>query len=196
MDKESKKLSSEDIKNLITESEKFKNLPAIHLGDLVLDLQSFFVAIISIVIWIIIWFVFNLWNIVPFAKYFFFAYLFLTLLNLYNSATNVSDPETERVNLNSQQSFIQGGLSVTILAFVFLSNISIQDDQKTNIYKVLINSLIICSIGIIVINIKNESVNIRFVRKIQQSLYNMSIVLFIMSLYMIFVYKTNNAKKI
>lgn len=187
----SSELTPEDIQKLISdaENETFKKLPAIKICNYELDLQSFHVFWITVMLWIIIWFTFKIFKLVNYAEYFFWFYILISFLNFYNSATNVSDAETERININSQQSFIQGGLSVFILAFVFLSNISIPEEQKTSIYIILAISLIICTIGVILINIKNESVNIRFVRKIQQSVYNQAVILFMLGLYMIYTFK-------
>jgi hypothetical protein len=104
----------------------------------------------------------------------------------------VSDAESERTHLSSQQSFIQGGMAVFILAFVFLYNIQMNEQDKLKVYQILIISLIISSFAIIILNLKNEPSNIRFVRKMQQLLYNQGLVLFILALFMIFRFKTFN----
>lgn len=187
--KDKKKLSSEDIQNLISESDQFKKLPSFKLFGHTWDVQSTIVAGISIVTWIILFFAFKVFGIIKYAPAFFIIYILIVLLNLYNSANDVPDVEAERLQISSQQSFIQGGIAVFILAFVFLYNIKMEDTQKTLVYKVLIMSLLVSSLGIIIVNVKNDSVNIRFTRKCQQMLYNQGLVLFLLGLYMIYYFQ-------
>ena len=115
-------------------------------------------------------------------------------MNFYNSATNISDVESERVNIASQQSFIQGGIAVFILPFVFLYNIPMEDIDKTHIYVILITALMVSSLSIIIVNLQNISTNIRFVRKIQQSLFNQGLILFMLALFMVYRVKTQILK--
>ena len=66
--------------------------------------------------------------------------------------------------------------------------------QRTEVYRVLILSLLIASLSIIIINVKNDSINIRFVRKMQQMLYNQGLILFLLGLLMIYRFKTVTVK--
>lgn len=187
---ENKKLSQTDVKDLISESEQFKKLPSIDLGFIKIDTQSMIISIVALIAWFLLWFYFNIFSIVPYSEVFFIFYICILIINLVNSANDIPDVESERLQINSQQNFIQGGIAVFILAFVFLYNIKMGEPERINIYKVLIICLIISSFGIILINVKNNSKNIRTVRKIQQFLYNQGLVLFILSLFMIYTYKT------
>ena len=60
-------------------------------------------------------------------------------------------------------------------------------EYKNKIYKILLISLISTCVGTIVINVRNESENIRLVRKIQQAFYNQGIILFIFCLVLIYM---------
>ena len=60
-------------------------------------------------------------------------------------------------------------------------------EYKNKIYKILLISLISTCVGTIVINVRNESENIRLVRKIQQAFYNQGIILFIFCLVLIYI---------
>ena len=62
--------------------------------------------------------------------------------------------------------------------------------DKTHIYVILITCLIVSCVSIFIINVQNISTNIRFVRKIQQSLYNQGLILFMLALFMIYIVKT------
>ena len=183
-------LSSEDIKSLIDESDNFKTLKTVNIFGFKVDVESIIVIIIAFVLWFFLWIFFNIFGIVSYAEFFFILYVIILLINLANSATNIPDVETERFQQSSQQSFIQGGMAVFILAFVFLYNIKMEEEQRTEIYRVLIMSLLVSSLSIIIVNVKNDSVNIRFVRKIQQMLYNQGLILFLLGLYMIYKFKT------
>lgn len=189
-------LTTEDVKGLLTESENFKKLKAIHMFGMEIDFQSTIVTIISIVIWFLFWVTLRIFDFIPiWGEIIFFGYIIISLLNLVNSATDVSSAENERSNISNQQNFIQGGMAVFILALVFLYNIPMQNEaQKVRVYIVLLISLILCSASIILINLKNESINIRFVRKIQQGLYNQGLFLFIFALIMIYKYKKSEIK--
>ncbi len=196
-----KKLSSQDIEDLLTESNKFKKLDSVLAFGKEWDLQSFFVFIIAIISWFIMWSLFDLnsvfssWNSSYIGYIAFILYVIISFLNFFNSANDVPDVESERVNFASQQSFIQGGIAIFILAFVFLYNIPMDDKDKTHIYVILITSLIVSSFAIIIINVQNISTNIRFVRKIQQSLYNQGLILFMLGLFMVYLIKTRMLKK-
>lgn len=188
--KEKNKITAEDINNLLSESTKLKELPYFNIFGLKIDVESSIVFIISIILWIALWLFFGIFQIVDYSEYFFIFYIIISLTNVLNSANDISDAETERTHLSSQQSFIQGGIAVFILAFVFLYNIEMGEEDKTKVYQILIISLIISSLAIIILNLKNEPSNIRFIRKTQQLFYNQGLVLFILALFMIFRFKT------
>ena len=185
----SKELTSEDVQNLISESENLRKLPTINILGLELDRQTSFVTVVSIIVWVIIWKFFGIFNIVgkQISILFLIIFIFISLLNLYNSATDVPDSSSEREKLSGQQYFIQGGLAVFILLLVFLYNIPMDVEYKNKIYKILLISLISTCVGTIVINVRNESENIRLVRKIQQAFYNQGIILFIFCLVLIYM---------
>jgi len=190
------KLTSQEIEDLLSESDKFKKLDSIKFLNKEWDLQSLYIFIIAVFTWVIFWKLFNLsnvfksWNVEKIGVITFIFYIFISFFNFYNSANDVPDVESERVNISSQQSFIQGAIAVIILAFVFLYNIPMEDSDKTHIYVILITSLIVSSLSIIIINVQNISTNIRFVRKVQQSLYNQGLILFMLALFMIYIVKT------
>ena len=185
----SKELTSEDVQNLISESENLRKLPTINILGLELDRQTSFVTLVSIIVWFLIWIFFGIFKIVHsgISILFLIIFIFISLLNLYNSATDVPDSSSEREKLSGQQYFIQGGLAVFILLLVFLYNIPMDVEYKNKIYKILLISLISTCVGTIVINVRNESENIRLVRKIQQAFYNQGIILFIFCLVLIYI---------
>lgn len=190
------KLTSEDIKNLISDSDNFTKLKVFNIFGIQIDIESLIVVIIAIILWTVLWFAFNIFKIISYSEYFFILYIIIILINLLNSATNVPDVETERIQQSSQQSFIQGGIAIFILAFIFLYNIKIDEKYKTEIYRILIISLLVSSLSIIIINVKNNSINIRFVRKMQQMIYNQGLILFILGLFMIYKFKTINQSSV
>ena len=196
------KLTSEEIDDLLSESDKFKKLDSILFLGKEWDVQSLWAFIIGIVTWVIFWRLFNLsdifksWNAENVGRITFVFYIIISFVNFFNSANDVPDVESERVNISSQQSFIQGGIAVFILAFVFLYNIPMDERDKTHIYVILITCLIVSCVSIFIINVQNISTNIRFVRKIQQSLYNQGLILFMLALFMIYIVKTRVLKNI
>jgi hypothetical protein len=119
------KLSSQEIEDLLAESDKFQKLSSFEYLGKEWDTQSFWAFIIGIGTWIVFWKLFNLgyifksWNAEWIGHLTFILYIIISFMNFFNSATNVSDVESERVNIAAQQSFIQGGIAVFILPFVF-----------------------------------------------------------------------------
>ena len=195
----SKELTSEDVQNLISESEELRKLPTMPiffgLFGLEVDKQTWYVTAGSIFVWIIIWGFYKIHKIVnsSISILFMFVFIGISILNLINSATDIPDSASEREKFSSQQYYIQGGLSIFILLLVFLFNIPINDkEDKDKVYKILIISLISTCLGTIIINVKNESENIRLIRKIQQSLYNQGIILFVFCLVLIYLYKNKS----
>ena len=184
-----KKLSATDIQNMLDDNDKLKKLPTLNIFGLKVDTQSFSVVIIALILWLILWLSFGIFTIVPYANVFFIIYIFISITNLFNSAIDVSDVESERMNMSSQQNYIQGAISIFILAFVFLYNVKMDDESAKQTYKVLIISLMISCVAIIIINVKNISKNIRFVRKIQQMVFNQGLILFLLALFMIYKFK-------
>jgi hypothetical protein len=189
--KPTKKLTSYDIKSLLEEGDKLKDVPSFKVLGITLDKISFYVMIITVILWIILWFSLKIFGIVKYSEIFFIAYIIISILNLLNSATNVSDIESERMNIASQQSFIQGGIAIFILAFVFLQNINMEESNRIKVYKILVISLIISCIGIVLINVKNVPSNVRFIRKIQQAIFNQGLIIFLLALYMIYTFKAS-----
>lgn len=178
--KEENQLSVEDVKSILAENDKYKKLPTTIFD---LDLQSTETTIVIILIWIVLWMTLGLFKITgQFGIYVFYGYIALCVFNLVNSATDVSDSDSERINLATQQNYIQGGLSIFIMLLVFLANIPLESKTRMNIYVLIILSLLICCTSIAIINLKNTSINIRYVRKIQQGLFNQSLFLFVLCL--------------
>ena len=104
------KLTSEEIEDLLAETDKFQKLGSYNFLGKEWDIQSFWAFIIGIVTWILFWKLFNLsyvfksWNAEWIGKATFIFYVLISFMNFYNSATNISDVESERVNIASQQS--------------------------------------------------------------------------------------------
>ena len=186
-----KSLTTQDIEDLLAEGDKFKKLPSFRFLGKDWDIQSAIIFFISIIIWFAIWGIFKIeFKTIPYGIYFLIFYVLISFVNLYNSASDVSDAESERMNQATQASFIQGGIAVFILAFVFLYNIKMEEPDRIKIYTVLVLSLLVSCLGIIIINVRNESSNIRTVRKMQQAFFNQGLILFMLGLYMIYSVKS------
>ena len=118
----SKELTSEEVQNLISESEHLRKLKTFKVGNIELDDQSGYVSLGSIIIWALMCFIFFKINIITEyqAIFLFLVYFVILAFNLYNSATDVPDSSSERDKQSYQQNFIQGGSAVYILLLVFL----------------------------------------------------------------------------
>lgn len=193
-------LTVEDVKNILDDTDKFKTLPVVKFSigsfDIELDRMSVFTTGIVIGLWISLWVFLNIFDYTDvLGNFIFIIYILICLANLWNSATNISDSQIERMNLTSQQNFIQGGLSIFILLLVFIENIKLTPEISSNIYTLIILSLIICCVPIVIINLQNKSTNVRFVRKIQQGLFNQSLMFFILCLLVMYRFKLGSSTK-
>ena len=185
------KLNEKDVKDLLYKSEQFTKLKTITIFGLEFDIHSIIITLLGIILWILIWKYCNIFGVVSYADYFFMAYIIISLLNLLNSSIDASDITSEINQQSIQQSFIQGSLAIFILLFVFLYNFKIDTEDQTDIYRLLAISLLIGCISIIIIDIQNNSINIRLIRKIQQTLYNQALIIFLLALYMFYGFKTS-----
>lgn len=185
-------LRAVDINTLLAEQDKFRKLPTISIFGIDIDYDSIIIFSIFLVIWTALWYFLKINTMFKHTYIFFILYIIISIFNIFNSATDVSDIESSKVQLEIQSTLIQGGLGIFILLFVFLYNIKIHMNDIKDIYKLLIVNLIITSLSILIINTKNNSRNIRILRKIFQNIFNMGVVFFIMSLYMIFLSISKN----
>lgn len=186
-------LNNAEVQNLINQAGDYRKLKSINIAGFQFDIYTIIIFILSIVLWTILWLSFNIFDIVSYSEFFFSLYIIIAFINLINSSNDTADVETERVQNSSQQSYIQGSIAIFILAFIFLYNIEMENDDKTKVYTVLIICLIVSCLALIILDYKNNSENIRFIRKINQLLYNQSLVLFLLALFMIFFYKTQGS---
>lgn len=185
-------LRAVDINNLLAEQDKFRKLPSINIFGSGIDYDSLIIFSIFVVIWGALWYILKINSLFKYSYLFFILYIIVSIFNIFNSANDIPDIESSKVQLEVQSTLIQGGMGIFILLFIFLFEIKIHNDDIKNIYKLLILTLIISSLSILIINTKNSSRNIRIVRKTYQNLFNMGVIFFIMSLYMIFLSITKN----
>ena len=125
---------------------------------------------------------------------FFGIYLLLSIFNLINDSDEmIADQSIAMSELQSQDLFMQGCIYMYILIFVFLYSIEIPKEMKFKIYKMLIITILISSFSLFIYQAKiDSSRNIRFLKKIEQTIFNQSLVMFCITLYMIFT--TQNDK--
>jgi len=184
-------LSAKDIDQLVENTAQFRNLPSVDVLGVSLDRDALYVFLFSVVLFSIIFFAFGIINIVKYAPVFYFAFLAISVFNLFNSSTDVSDVDTEKVQQSAQQAFFQGGVAVFILVFVFVNNLEIKDKHDIRqIYLILIITMIISALSLISIEFKNNSEQVRIVRLVNQSFYNMALVMFVLTLFMIWNFKS------
>jgi hypothetical protein len=179
-------LSSQDINNLIERQNTIVKLTSFKIFGKDFDVRATIIAFISIILWIFIWFFFNIFSIKG-SIVFFIIFIVLTILNLFNDSTyQLLDPETEDFSYDRQINNIEGAVGIIVLVFIFLFNISMDETIKRRTSKILVISLIISCLTLFIYNIKYRSVNIRNVRMITQQFFNQSIILFMLSLFSIY----------
>jgi len=191
----SEKLSAHDIQSLILDSQQYKKLKIISIFGLEFDVTTIVLSIIAIALWTMMWIFFGIFKIVEYSQIFFILYIIIVIVNAVNASTDIADVETERLQQTTQQNFIQGGIAVFILLFVFLYNINLDPEDKTQIYIVLSLCLIIASLSMVILNVKNNNKNIRLTRKVQQLLYNQGLVFFLFAIFVIFMAKRTDSQQ-
>ena len=180
-------LSTSDIDKLLEEDQIYASIPLLHIGKIQIGTESLVFTLISLVIWIFLWIFLGLFNINN-SLIFFFSFILVLIFNILNSSLNIQK-SVENAAYETQNQIVktEGLLGVIVLVFVFLFNINMNSFLKTISYKLLAVILILLCISIVSLETQNNSRNIRNVRLGMAQLYNQSIILFIMAIYLIYI---------
>lgn len=186
-------LSVDEINNLLQES-KFKEIPTINIFGKKIGTESLIITSVAILLWIIIWKVFDLFALGNFTIMFFIYYIIKAVFNVYNSSTDTEISVEMAVNEHQNQIIrIVGVFGSIIILFAFLYQIKMNNDNnKILCYKVLTISLIMFCVSLGNIDPKNDSRNIRNIRLIIQKIYDEALILFMLTIYLIFLGIKNN----
>jgi len=178
-------LSAEDLNKLVEENAYKKNKTINFLG-LTLDFDSTVVYSISILLWTILWYIFDFWKYSKHSKAIFIFFIVYQVINAYNSATTTADVSISAQLFNEAANYIQSYLSILVITIVFLFNINIKEDKLNVIYKFLIIALVLITPTILDIGSKNTARALRIGRKIKYSLYNQSMTLYMFAMILIY----------
>ena len=182
-----KELSSEDINKIIETQNSVNRYETIKIFGKNIDKYNFIIGIIVTVLWTLIWIFCGLFSINKYTKFIYMSSLIIITFNTFNIQEYTrTDPETESYNFERQTNNIEGVLGIYILLFIFLFNININNNFKIIVSKVLILSIIICCISIYIFNTKYTSDAYRRIKIFQQKMFNASMILFTLSLYIIY----------
>ena len=96
------------------------------------------------------------------------------------------DPETEEYNYQRQINNIAGTIGIFVLLLVFVFNLSIDENVKILVSKILTVTLIISCLAIYIYTVKYETRNFKILTLLSQKFFNQSIVLFMLALYIIY----------
>ena len=165
------------------------DLPIVKIFGRKIDTDSLYLFLVSMVVLLILIIILiysGLWK--NYFGTFVLIYVLISIFNLFNSSNNVvSDITIGLLEIQSQDNFVQGSISIFILVFVFLDSIKMTQEQKFKIYQMLIITLLLSSSSLFIYNYKNHPRNIRTLRKTKLFLFNQSLLLFCITLYMIFL---------
>lgn len=180
-------LTADEINNLLQEA-KFRTIPTVKIFGKTIGTDALIISLVSVFIWILIWKVFGLFSLGNYSIIFFIAYIIIAIVNIFNSSTDTEiSVEMAVGELQNEIVRIIGVFGVIILVFVFLFNIQMNNDVKNTCYKLLTIVLTFFAISLIKIDPKNDSRNIRNIRLIIQKFYNQGVILFMLTLYFIYV---------
>jgi hypothetical protein len=184
-------LSSKDIKDIINQPIADNNvikLPLLNIFGNEVDVKSFRIFLYSVIIWSVLsafLLYLKIWQ--PYFTFFYYLFIGLSIFNLLNSPDDlIKDQNTLMLETQSQDNFIQGTISIFAILYVFLGGMKIKEDDKSIIYKLLTIALLISATSLFIYNHTNDSVNISTIKKVKQTLFNQALVLFCMSLFLIF----------
>ena len=184
-------LSSKDIKDIINQPIADNNvikLPLLNIFGNEVDVKSFRIFLYSVIIWSVLsafLLYLKIWQ--PYFTFFYYLFIGLSIFNLLNSPDDlIKDQNTLMLEMQSQDNFIQGTISIFAILYVFLGGMKIKEDDKSIIYKLLTIALLISATSLFIYNHTNDSVNISTIKKVKQTLFNQALVLFCMSLFLIF----------
>jgi len=184
------KLSASDINDIIKQEEllNFNPLPYIEFFGKKVDLNTLIISCISLIIWIIIWRVFNLFEIGTYSLIFFFIYIAILFFNIFNSSIETEkNLEFATYEIEKHITNVEAAMGVIVILYVFLYNIQLDNNSRIISYKLLTIVMVLCSIAIIKYALKNDTKNVRTIRIFTEKLYNQAIILFILSLFVIYL---------
>lgn len=169
--------------------------PSITISGIEVDKISTTVIILSIITWIFIWFKFNIFNVSRYGVYIFVGYIIYCISQIFLSDVDINiNSSRELDKLVLREEFIQSGLNIFILFFVFIYAIKIPETQRNNIYKIQSILIFLTILSVILTSSRHDPVQYKILRKIKGSLYNKSIFLFLLCfIVLIENYFTNNS---
>lgn len=167
----------------------FKTPDNINKSDNINKIIYIIGLIIIVIVWIFLWVFFGLFKFDKYSFIFFFGYIFVLMIDIFNEYKKIRD-DGESVyfatfEYDQNLSKIMGVFGIIILVYILLGNMKLKNSE--DIKKLLIISIIIISIPILVINLKNQSINLNDIEFTLNKIYNQSLFLFLFALYLIFV---------
>lgn len=183
-------LSASDINDMLKEEEilRLKPLPYVEFAGKKINLDNLIISCLGLILWIFIWKYFNLFDIGKYSLIFFLLYILIILFNIFNSSVDTErNLELATYEIEKQITNVEAAMGVIILLYVFLYNIQIDSSSRIIVYKLLTIVMVLCSISIIKYALKNDTVNVRNVRIISEKFYNQAIILFTLSLVVIYL---------
>lgn len=179
-------LSHDDINNIIQKQNTILEFDTITLFGKKIDKTNLIITTLSIIIIFFIFYFCGLFKI-KYGIFFYFIGLIFTMFNLINTGVYARiDPETEIFNFEKQKNNIEGALGLFVLVFIFIFNINIDNNTKVIVSKLLILCIISSCLSIFIFNSKYKTNSIRNLRLFTQKLFNLSVILFIFSLTLIY----------
>ena len=179
------KLTQDDIKKLINVENNVIIFPSIKLFGININLDYLKLSILSIIIWIIIWYFFGLFKLNKYSIIFFILLIIFNIFNIFNTPINIEKNFEVTTFINQGQIqrclFILG---VILLTFIFLSKIKIDNEYIYNIYKIYIIIIILLFFSLFKYELKNTSKNFT---TISENMYNQSLILLVYTFYLIFI---------
>lgn len=187
MSNNNENLYANEINDIVALQNSVIEFPTISIFGKKIDKDNLIITGVILVMWTIIWVFFGFFKIHKNAIFFYILFIILSIVNSLNLSEYIRvDPETEEYNYQRQINNIAGTIGIFVLLLVFVFNLSIDENVKILVSKILTVTLIISCLAIYIYTVKYETRNFKILTLLSQKFFNQSIVLFMLALYIIY----------
>jgi hypothetical protein len=181
-------LTPDEVLSLSEEQTKYKKLPTINIFGKNISTENLIVSVIGIIMWVIIWKIFNLFDTGSFSSLFFISFIVFDIINIFTTSTNTEVNVTEsNYRLQNQLNISLGILGAIIILLSFLYKFEIDKIYKEKAFNLLTVITSILCLSLLTFGVKNDSEEITVLRFIVEDLQSMGIILIILLMYVLYL---------
>lgn len=181
-------LTPDEVLALAEEQTKYKKLPTINIFGKIISTENLVVSSIGIIIWVIIWKMFNLFDTGNLSIIFFISFIVFDIINIFTTSVNTEVNVTEaNYRLQNQLNISLGILGAIIILLSFLYKFQIDKNYKDKAFRLITIITSILCLSLLTFGVKNDSEEITVLRFIVEDLQSMGIILILLLMYILYL---------